>query len=174
MDLDELAAVEDPHQLTVGAHLDVLADQVPRDRVDRPGHLDVVVPVDFGRGVDRQVIHRHRGGPQAGLLLEGEQLGRPTLGRAVDARPGPGPAAPLGVALRFVDIDERLAGEHRAPDERHGALHARLIGRGPDPRGVDHEAPGVGVLDERLVEARLERAGPLDDSGHVVGDDNSE
>ena len=29
MDLDQLAAVEDPHQLPVGAHLDPGADQVP-------------------------------------------------------------------------------------------------------------------------------------------------
>ena len=42
------------------------------------------------------------------------------------------------------------------------------------PERIDHEAPGRGVLDESLVEPRLERVGFLDDRRHVVGDHNPE
>ena len=52
VDLDQLAPVEDAHQRPVGAGVDPLADQVPRDRVERLGHLDVVIPVHLGLGVD--------------------------------------------------------------------------------------------------------------------------
>jgi S1-C subfamily serine protease len=56
MDLDELAPMEDPHQRPVGTHLDPSADQRAWDRVERPGDLDVVVAVHFGRRVDRGLI----------------------------------------------------------------------------------------------------------------------
>ena len=69
--------------------------------------------------------------------------------------PQPGPlAAPLlGPALRVGEIDEVLAGEERAADELHLALHPRLVLRGTNPRRVDLEPAGLRVLDERLVQA---------------------
>ena len=75
MDLDQLAPGEHPHQAAVGSGLDPVADQVPGDRVQRPGHLNVVVPVHLGLGVGREVVDVARGGRQAGLLFQGEQLG---------------------------------------------------------------------------------------------------
>jgi hypothetical protein len=45
MDLHQLPAMEHPHQVPVGTRLDPLADQVARDRVERLGHFDVMVPM---------------------------------------------------------------------------------------------------------------------------------
>ena len=126
MDLDQPRPVEHLDQLSIGADLDPGPDQVAGDRVQRLGHLDVVITVDLGVDVDRQVIGRCRRWPQPGLFLEGEQFGRATLGRAVDSHPSAFPTPPLGVALPVGQIDEVLAREHRAPGELNDPLDSGL------------------------------------------------
>ena len=174
MDLDELAPVEDPHQLAVGAHLDPSADERAGDRVERPGHLDVMIAMHLRGRVDRHVVDRRRRRQQPRRLLGGEHLGRSLLGRAMHPHPGPLPAPQLGAALRVGEIDEGLAGEERAAHELHLALDAGLVLRGPHPGRVDEKPAGLRVLDEALVQARLERVGAVDDRGHVVGDQRGE
>ena len=92
----------------------------------------------------------------------------------MDAHPGPLTAPRLSPPLRVGEIDEGLAGEEALAHERHHPLHPGLVLRGAHPGRVDHEPAGLRVLDERLVQARLERVGPLDDRLHVVGDHRGE
>src|SRR5262245_50725601 len=87
--LDQLAPVVDADQPGVGAHVDPLADEAAGHRVQRPGHLDVVITVDLWAGVSRQVIREHLRRQQPGRFLEGEQLGGPAPGSPVDPLPGP-------------------------------------------------------------------------------------
>ena len=170
MDLDQLATLEDAHQRPVGAHLDTGADEVARHRVERLGHLDVMIPMHLRRGVDRHVVAPGRRRRQAWQFLGLEHLDRAALGGAVDPLPGP-PAAPLlGASLGVGEIDERLAGEERVAHERHRAFHPRLVLRAAHPRRIDPEPSRLGVLDERLVQPRRERVGVIDDRGQVVGD----
>ena len=111
----------------VGPDLDPAADQVAGHRVERLVHLDVVVAVDLGRGVDGQVVGLVGAGRSTRCLLDREHLGRAALGGAVDAHPGPLPAPRLGPALGVGQVDERLAGEERLAHERHRALHPGLV-----------------------------------------------
>jgi hypothetical protein len=48
MDLHDLPARGDPDQGAIGAHVDLGADQVPGDRVERFGHLDVFTELPDG------------------------------------------------------------------------------------------------------------------------------
>ena len=171
MDLDQLAPVEDPHQLPVGAHLDAGADQVARDRVERLGDLDVMIPMHLRRRVDRHVVDARSvpataaAAPRAANTSTGRHWVVPWI-----RMPGPLPAPRLGAALRVGEIDERLTGAERVPHELHRPLDPRLVLRATHPGRVDQEPAGLGVLDERLVQPRLERIGVVDDRRHVVGD----
>ncbi len=49
-----------------------------------------------------------------------------------------------------------------------------LVRGGPHPGRVGHEPPGLGVLDEGLVQPGAEGIGRIDDGRHVVGDDHGE
>jgi hypothetical protein len=124
--LDQLPAVVDPHQAGAGAHLNVAADQIARHRIQRLGHLDVMVAVHLRAGVDRQVIagHRRRGQPRR--LFGGEQLGRAAPGGAVDPLPGHLLAPGLRAALRIRQAGEGLPGEEPGPHIRHRPLHPGL------------------------------------------------
>ena len=72
------------------------------------------------------------------------------------------------------EVDEGLAGEEVVLDVVHDPFDARLVGRGPHPGGVDDEAPGLGVLEEDVVEPGGGVLGLDDDRLHVVGDDDGE
>jgi hypothetical protein len=139
MHLDQLAARVDAHQRPVGAHLDTLADQVARHRVQRLGDLDVVVAVHLGGRIDREIEGLRRRRPQQWRLLEPEHLGGPRLDRAVQAHPGALAAPRLGAALSVGEVNEGLTGEERLAHEPHHALHARLVLGVAHPRRVDHE-----------------------------------
>ena len=112
VDFDELAAVRHTDQLAIGSHLYPRSDQVAGDGVERLCHLDVVVPVHLGSGVDGKVIRKNRAWKKLSLLLEGEQLGRTALGRAVGAHAHPGAAPDLGPALGVANVDEVLTGKN--------------------------------------------------------------
>jgi hypothetical protein len=168
------APVEDPHQRAVGAHLDPGADQRAGHRVERPGDLDVMVTVHLRGRVDRDVVDLGGRRQQPWCLFGGEHLGGSLLGRAMDPQPGSFPAPHLGPSLRLGKIDEDLTGEERAADELHLPLHPRLVLRRTHPRRVDDEPAGLRVLHERLVQARLERIGAVDDRREVVGDQGAE
>ena len=171
MDLDQLATSEDPHQAAVGAHLDALADQVAGHRVERLGDFDVVIAVDLRRRVDRHVVDARAG---AGNSRGCSSTANSSAGRHWVVpwirMPGPLPAPLLGPALGVGEIDERLAGEERVAHERHRPLDPWLVLRATHPGRVDPEPAGLGVLDERLVQPRLERIGVVDDRLQVVGD----
>lgn len=139
MGLHQHPAVEDPHQLAIGADLDPGADQVAGDRIQGTGDLDVVVAGDLGSGIDRQVIGLGGSRQETRSVLESEML-RAQGGRAVHAQPGGGPAPLGGVALAVVAIDGVLPGEHRAPDMGHRALHLRVVLGVANRGGVDGEA----------------------------------
>lgn len=92
--LDQLTAVVQPDQLAVGAGIQVLAQKLARDRIQRLGDLDVEVTVHLDRGEHRGVISGRHAQQGAGLLL-GEHLQGPGLGGAMDAHPGPLPTPQL-------------------------------------------------------------------------------
>ncbi len=153
MDLDQLAPIEHLDQLAGRPGPRRAADQVARHRVEGLGHLDVVVPVHLGGGVERQVIGRSRRGQQS--------TGPP---RARTARPGGtgwcrACAVPHGSrhhcsARRWASARSMKAHRQRTiADEGHGAFDPGLVCRVTHPCRVDQEAPGLGVLDEGLVEA---------------------
>jgi hypothetical protein len=68
-----------------------------------------MVPVHLGVRIDRDVIGKHRSGEKLSLLLEGEQLGRTALGRAVGAHACPDATPGLNPALAVDNVDELLA-----------------------------------------------------------------
>ena len=174
MDLDSCPRAKIRTSAAVGADVDTGADQVPRHRVERLGHLDVMIPVHLRRHVDRHVVALRRCRQQPGLLLDGEHLDRSALGGAMDPQPGPFPAPPLGPPLGVGEIDERLPGEERVAHERHGPLHPWLVLRATHPGRIDLEPAALGVLDERLVQPWRQRIGVVDDGRQVVGDHRGE
>ena len=74
----------------------------------------------------------------------------------MDAHARPCRAPRLGRALGVVAVDEVLAGEQRGPHVGDGPLHPGLVLGPAHPGRVDGEAPGLGVLDEGLVEPGLD------------------
>ena len=174
MDLDQLAPQVQLDEVLVSPGVEVAADQVARHRVERLGHLDVVVASHLGRGVVRQVIGSERCGCQDGSLEHGEVLGRPTRRGPVHPqsrrRRAPHHGPPLGVD----PVDEVLTGEQRAPHVGHRALDPGLVLWMAHPRGVDQKAAVLRVLDKGGVKAWLGRVGLVDDGGHVVGDHHGE
>ncbi len=82
--------------------------------------------------------------------------------------PGDRPAAAVG------QIDERLTRVEAVTHEGNRPLHPRLVGRGADPGRVDHEPSGLGVLDERLIQAGIDPVGGGHRGRHVVGDHHLE
>ncbi len=133
-----------------------------------------MIAVHLRGRVDRHVVELARRRQQPRLLLDGEDLGGLLLGGAMDAHARTLPAPQLSPALGVGEIDEGLAGEERAPHELHLALDPRLVLRRAHSRRVDLEPTGLRVLDEGLVEARLQRIGRVDHRGEVVGDQRAE
>jgi len=133
-----------------------------------------MIPMDLRVGVEGEVVGAGRRGKEQGRLLEAEHLQRPALGAAVGAQPGCGGTPLLGPPLGVGQVNEALTGEERAPDVLDLAFDLRLVLRRAHPGRVDHETPGLGVLQESVVEARLDIVGLGDDGRHVVGDDHSE
>ena len=174
VDLDQLAPVEDLDQLGIGPHLHPLADQLARDRVERLVHLDMAVAVDFRSRIGRQVIGPAGDGEQQTGLLDSEYLGWVQLGGAVHPHPRRARAPLSSPTLRVVEVDELLTGEEIPSHIWNLALHLGLIGRGPHPRRVYDEAPGLGVLHERVGEAGLDCIGLDHDWRHVVWDHHGE
>jgi hypothetical protein len=127
MNLHQLATSEDPQQRPVSTHVGALADQVPRDRVERLGDLDMMIAVHLGGRVDRHVVGLGRRRPQPWLLLDAEHVGRAGLDGAVDPHPGSLPTPRLGAALGVDEIDEGLAGEEALAHERHHPLYPGLV-----------------------------------------------
>jgi hypothetical protein len=78
----------------------------------------------------------------------------------MDAPAGPHPAPLLGSALGVGEINEGLPGEERAPHEGHLALDSGFVLGRAHPGRIDEEPAGLGVLDEGLVETRLEGIAP--------------
>jgi hypothetical protein len=72
------------------------------------------------------------------------------------------------VLARGLEVDEALAGEAVVADVGHGALDASLVPGVPHPCGIDLEAAGLGVLQEGLDQAGLQRVGRADDRLGVV------
>jgi hypothetical protein len=174
VDLDHLPAVQDLDQLGVGPDGDLLADQFARHRIQRPGDLDVMIPMDLGDRPGRQVIACVRGRSQHRGLQHGEHLSGTCLDRAVDPHPRPHPGPGLGLPLRLAETGELLAGLKRAAHERHHALHARPVGGLSHPGRIDEEPARLGVLQERGVDPRIERIRLIEDRLQIVGDDHSE
>jgi hypothetical protein len=81
-----------------------------------------------------------------------------------------GSATPgVGAALGVGEVGEVLTGEERAPHIGHGPLDTRLVLGVAYPCQVHHEAPGLGVLHERLGQPGLDVVGIDDDGAEVVG-----
>lgn len=115
MGLDQLAAVEHLDERPVGAHVDLLAAQLARNRVQRFGEVDVMVAVHLGLRPNWHVIALGWGGQQPWGLGEGEHLGGAGLGGGVDPYPGDlgAPALSRGVGRQ---PDRRSPG-------RRGSFH---------------------------------------------------
>ncbi len=72
------------------------------------------------------------------------------------------------------EILEAFTTEAGVAHAGHGPLHARRVPGAADAGGVDHEAAGLGVLEEGRVAAGLEGIRPRDDRLGVVGDEDAE
>jgi transposase len=174
VDLDDERAVVEAHGLPVGAGAQGVADEAGGERVEGLGDLGVLVAGHLGLGSERHVVGGGGCRQEGGLLLGLELLEREPLGARVAAQAVlvVAPVAGVGAGLR--EVVEVLAAEAIIPDRGDGPLHASFIGGPPDPRGVDVEAPRLGVLEEGGVEERLERVGALDDRRGVIGDERPE
>lgn len=113
-------------QLTVGAGVQVLAQELLGHRVQRLGDLDVVVAVDLDPGEDRLVI-RVRHGQQHGGRELGEHLDRAGLDRAVDPHPGPPGAPGVRAGLRVGKVGEVLPSPEVATHVLNRPLHPWLV-----------------------------------------------
>lgn len=123
---------------------------------------------------DRGVVGLAGKGEQQRCLLGAEDLCRPKLRRAVDPHAGGLPAPALGPPALVGEIDEGLAGEEALAYVGNSSFYTWLVSRSPDPSRVDDEAPGLGVLEERVVEPRCHLVGLHDNLAHVVGDRDRE
>ncbi len=174
MDLEQLPAVIELHRGGVGAGDDAGGDQLAGHAVERPGHFDVTVAGDLGLGEDRDRERPVRGRAQQLDFLGGEHLGGASPGAAVDPGAGHLGAPALGAGPTVGQVEELLAGEEVPAHVLHGALDAGLVLRVPDPCRVDDEAPGLGVLAERVVEPGIGRIGLVHHRFEVVGDGDGE
>ena len=128
----------------------------------------------LGLGVEGEVVGLGGSGKEQRRLLQAERLRRPALGGPVNSQPGCGRAPCRRPALGVGQVGEVLAGEERAPDVLDLTLDPRLVLRRAHPGRVDHEAPGLGVLQEGVVEAGGDGIRGDDDGRQVVGDDHGE
>lgn len=101
-------------------------------------------------------------------------LAGPLQGAAVATEPVLLQAPLPRVGARRGQIREDLAGEAVLTDGGHSALHAGLVPGAPHAGGIDDEAPRLGVLEEGLIEVRLQGIGLLDDRLRVIGDQDPE
>ena len=146
----------------------MLANASARDRVERPGDLDMVVAGYLGVGVDGRVVARDGRGQQVRLFRFQEVLKRLTLSGAVYASSGLLQAPDPHSAASSHQVGKILAREARVATVRHGPFDPRLLSRRTDDVGVDPEAASLGVLQEGGVDAGVERVGPVNDGLHVV------
>jgi hypothetical protein len=80
----------------------------------------------------------------------------------------------LDTLLGVSEINERFTGPERRTHVLHHPFDLALIGRRGDTSRVDHETPCLRVLDERLIEPRLQPVSGRDDRREVVRDQNLE
>jgi hypothetical protein len=126
VDLDHLPAEEDLDEAAVDADGDALADQRPRDRIQRLGDLDVMVTMHLRDRPSRGVVHLGRCREQQVRFLEREHLGRAGADGAVDPHAGLDPTPVERTSLRVGQVGELLAGEERVAHVGDGPLHAWL------------------------------------------------
>jgi hypothetical protein len=126
VDLDHLPAEEDLDEAAVDADGDALADQRPRDRIQRLGDLDVMVTMHLRDRPSRGVVHLGRCREQQVRFLEREHLGRAGTDGAVDPHAGLDPTPVERTSLRVGEVGELLAGEERVAHVGDGPLHAWL------------------------------------------------
>ena len=84
--LDQLVVQVHLHQVLIGAGHHPRAHMPPRHRVQRPGHLDVVIDVDLHFRPVRHLVPLRRGRQQARRLLRGEHHRGHLPGGAVHPR----------------------------------------------------------------------------------------
>ena len=174
MDLDQPATVEDLDQMTVAANMDMLPDQMVRNRVKGPADLDVEVTVDFGLGVQRQLIEALGGRQQAWLLLLLEALPRSTLSGAVNSLPGRLQAPAGHPEPGLFQAGESLPSETTLPAVADAPLYAWLVGWPPHPSRVQDEAARLGILQKGGIEAGRDRVQLDHDRSHAVRDHDPE
>ena len=132
--LDQYPLLVELDQLTVGAGIQVLAEELLGQRVERLGDLDVEVAVHLHAGEDRHVVGVRDRHQDRRLVFE-EHLKRASVDGAVQAHPG-SLGAPAGRGdLGLLKVGERLTGPEVAAHVLHGPLHARLVLRAAYPRG---------------------------------------
>ncbi|MDQ6945550.1 MAG: hypothetical protein M3256_04595 [Actinomycetota bacterium] len=171
---DQLAAVEDLHEQAVGADIDLLADVVARDRVERLGHRDVMVATNSRFGVEGNLVARRRSRQEHRLLYIAKVFQRPPLGGAVDAHASVIETPATHAEARGADVGEVLAREPALGTEGDYPFDPGLVPWAPHPTGVNHEAPGLRVLQESRVEKWVGWVRLQDDGLEVVDDGHPE
>ena len=174
MDLHQLATQVELHRGRIPPRPQRLAHQGVARRIQRLGDLDMAVPVELRVGPHRRVERRSRNGEQQRELLGAERLGRPALGRAVDAPARRRRAPRLGAHPAVGQVDEGLPGEEVSLHVVDHPFDAWLVRRGPHSGRVDEEAAVLRVLHEHVVEPRRAVLRVDDDRLHVVGDHHRE
>ena len=130
--------------------------------------------MNLGSREDRHVVGQEWRREQQPLLVGFEGFEWSTPRRAVDAHPRVVETPRFGATLRVAKIHERLAGEEATTNVGHLTFDFRLILGPPNPSGVNQEGAVLGVLEERVVEARVGGVGLGNDRRQIIGDEDRE
>ena len=172
VDLDQLALVEDAHQLYTQADFHLLPGRAQggRNGVESVLAGHVVIGVDLGAAPVGDLIGLAVPGSQGLALLVQEDLQGLAAGGAVDAQSGDVAAPALGLISDICQVPEPAALEEALPCVLDAALHHGLVFGMAHPGRIGDEAPILGVFQEAPGQAGMQGVSSGHGGGEVVDD----
>src|SRR5690606_15208010 len=172
--LHQSAVAVEAHERAIGACAQSLADEAGRQRVERLGDLREVIAPDLWIAPVRHLVELTGRRQEVRLLLGVEALKRQAARAGVATHAVLLSTPAFGEIARFCDRAQRLAGEAVIAHVRYGTLDTSLVAGLPNSGWIDDEAARLRVLEERLVDQRMERVGVLDDRFGVIRQQHAE
>ncbi len=166
--LHEHAAVIEAHGRTVRPHEQPLADKLRGQRVQRLGHLRVLIAGHLRLSLQWDIVwcrwRRQQLLPFFGLKV----LAWQALRGGVSAQAVVFQTPPTCVSTCRLHRVQSFAAEAVLAYGRHTALDARFVLRSSHAGGVNVEVPCLGVFQEHAIDQWLQGIGPLDDRLRIV------
>ncbi len=173
MNLDQLAAAVDVHQLPIGPDLQPGPGwtAIIGNRVQRVAEGDVVIGVNGHLAPQRNLVRQVEVREQVGALLVLKHHQRDLAGGSVDALASDFQAPAPSLGPHIGQVGEAPTFPEAFPDILHVALRVRLVLGMADSRRVSDEAAGLGVLQKAPRQDWVEWVGAGHRGGEVVEDD---